>query len=71
MGENLIEFGAPLFGGIKVLPDGGSVASKKEVSGYSVIQATDMDQAKKLMMDHPHYGYGKGCEIELHEVSPM
>ncbi len=71
MGENLLDFGSPLFGGMRVLPDGGSKPSTKDVSGYSMIQAEDMEAAKKMMQDHPHYGYGGGCDIELHEVSPM
>ncbi len=71
LGDKLIDMGAPLFGGVQLNPDGTSQVSNKDVAGYSVIQANDMEEAKDLLKGHPHYGYGKGCNIEVHEVSPL
>lgn len=71
LGDQLIEFGAPLFGGTRVLPDGATAPSTKEVSGYSIVSADSVEAALELMRDHPHYGYGAGCEIEVHEAADM
>jgi len=65
IGDHLIDFGAPLMGGIRINADGSTSPSTKEVTGYSVIQATDMAQAQSLIKGHPHNG------IELHESIAM
>ncbi len=54
-----------------MLPDGTTEPSTKEVSGYSIVLAEDLRAALELMKDHPHYGYGAGCEIEVHEAADM
>ena len=71
LGDQLDTFGAPLFGGTRMLPDGTTEPSTKEVSGYSIVLAEDLRAALELMKDHPHYGYGAGCEIEVHEAADM
>ena len=48
VGDALVDFGAPLFGGQRLLPDGSAENSTKEVSGYSILQASDMDAAKSF-----------------------
>ncbi len=65
IGDHLLDFGAPLMGGVRVHADGDTTPSTKEVSGYSVIQANDMAQAKSLIKGHPHN------VIELHESVAM
>jgi len=69
-GEGLVDMGAPLVGGQK-LSKSGSSPSDKEVVGYSVLQAEDMEGAKALLQGHPHLGWADGCEIEVHESMPM
>lgn len=71
LGDQLIDLGSPLFGGIALIADGSDEASKKEVAGYSIIAAENMDEAKELLKGHPHFEYGKGCGIEVHECAPM
>lgn len=70
-GEQLVDMGTPLMGGVKVLPDGTSENSEREVTGYSVLQAEDMDDAKSLMEGHPHLAWTGGCAIEIHESMPL
>ena len=48
-------------GGLKINADGTTEASTKEVSGYSVTQAENMDEARRLIEGHPHKN------IEVHE----
>jgi len=71
LGDKLIDFGAPLMGGTRLLPDGSSEASKKEVTGNSIISADDMDEAKSLLSNHPHLAWTGGCDIEVHECAEM
>ncbi|MCH8903260.1 MAG: hypothetical protein IIA45_05035 [Bacteroidetes bacterium] len=67
LGDKLVDFGTPLMGGTKISPDGGSQMSTKDVTGYSIIQANDMEEAKSLMEGHPHLAWDGGCDIEVHE----
>ena len=71
LGDKLIDFGSPLMNGTKLIPDGSSEPSKKEVTGYSIIQAENMDQAKELLKNHPHLSWDGACEIEVHEAVDM
>ena len=70
-GDKLVSMGAPLMGGIKLSPDGSSTASNKNVVGYSILQAENMDDAKALMDGHPHLGWNAACDIEIHETMPL
>ncbi len=69
-GTSLVDMGAPLSGGQK-LSKSGSSASEKQVVGYSILQADDMDAAKALLAGHPHLDWADGCEIEVHESMPL
>ncbi len=71
VGDKLVDFGAPLMGGQRILPDGTTEASSKEVTGYSMIEATDIEEAKSLLMAHPHLQWTGGCDIEVHEAMAM
>ena len=71
LGDKLVDLGAPLIGGTRLLPDGSSEPSTKEVTGFSMLQATDMEEAKSLLKDHPHLKWTEGCDIEVHEAMPM
>ena len=68
-GSGLVDFGSPLMGGQK-LSKSGSSPSDKEVIGYSILQAEDMEAAKALLQGHPHLEWAAGCEIEVHETMP-
>ncbi|MDH3651541.1 MAG: YciI family protein [Saprospiraceae bacterium] len=71
VGDKLVDFGAPLMPGQRLLPDGTTAQSTKEVTGYSMIQAADIDEAKSLLKNHPHLAWTGGCDIEVHECIPM
>lgn len=66
-GDKLIDLGTPLMGGQKMIPGGSSQNSNREVCGYSVLMAANMDEAKSLIKGHPHLEWTDGCEIEIHE----
>lgn len=71
LGDKVVDLGAPLFGGTRVLADGSTEMSTKGVAGYSIIQANDLAEAITFFKNHPHYNYDKGCEIEVHELESM
>jgi len=49
----------------------GSSFSDKDVVGYSIQQAEDMEGALALLAGHPHRGWTSGCDIEVHESLPL
>lgn len=69
-GDGLVDHGAPLGGGQK-LSKSGSSPSDKNVVGYSILQAEDIQGAIALLQGHPHLEMASGCEIEVHESMPM
>ncbi len=71
MGDKLVDFGSPLMNGTRLLPDGRSEMSKKDVTGYSIIQANDMEEAISLLKNHPHLTWAEGCYIEIYESATM
>ena len=70
-GKQLVEMGAPLTGSVNLKATGPAVASKRKITGYSILQSESMASAKKLLKGHPHLSWVKGCEIEVHEAVPM
>jgi hypothetical protein len=69
-GSGLVDMGTPLGGGQKLTLSGSS-PSDKDVVGYSILQAADMEEAKALLAGHPHLEWTGGCEIEVHESMPL
>jgi YCII-related domain len=70
VGDGMVDFGTPLAGGVRVGPSGTS-SSDREVAGYSIIEAADMDAALELARNHPHLTMPGGCTIEVHEALPV
>ena len=70
-GDKLVDLGAPLANGLQLAPGGASQNSEKGVTGYSILQAENMDDAKALLQGHPHLGWNAACSIELHETMPL
>ena len=68
-GSGVVDVGAPLGNGQKVGTSGSS-PSTKDVAGYSVLQAEDMDGAVEMLKGHPHLEMGGGCGIEVYEAMP-
>ena len=69
VGEGLVDFGTPLTGGTRVTNDGTS-PSTRDVGGYSIIEADDLQAAIALTKGHPHL-MTPGAEIEVHEAVPI
>lgn len=69
-GDGLVDLGAPLMGGQKVTPSGSQDVGGT-VSGYSILQAESMEDAKKLLENHPHLGWDASCEIAIYEAMPL
>lgn len=67
-GDKLVDFGQPLGGGLLLTPGGGSTKSNKDVAGYSIIQAENMEDAKAILQGHPHLAWNADCSIEVHEA---
>lgn len=70
-GEKLVDMGAPLMNGQQLSLDGQSKNSDKNIVGYSILQAQNMDEAKSLLQDHPHLGWNSECTIEVYEIMPL
>ena len=70
-GSKLVDMGAPLMNGQQLIPDGTSKISDKNVVGYSILDAEDLEEAKGLLKGHPHLAWNAQCSIEVHETMPM
>jgi hypothetical protein len=70
VGDGMVDFGTPLDKGVRVTKEGTS-PSTREVAGYSIIEAADMDAALELAQNHPHLNMPGGCEIEVHEAQAV
>ena len=67
-GNKLVDMGAPLSGGVKLNPNGKSTDSDKDVVGYSILQADNMNEAKSLLEGHLHLEWNADCGIDIHET---
>lgn len=67
----VVDMGAPVFGGVIVSPDGSTVPSTKDMAGYMMIEADDLEAAIKLLQESPLFGEFEGAQVELHEVMDM
>lgn len=68
-GGSLTDLGQPLANGVQIRPDGTTAGSEKEIAGYSILQAENMEEAKKLLEGHPHTsGWHPNAVIELYEA---
>ena len=71
VGPSLVDIGTPLGGGPSVVDDGSS-GTATSLSGYSVVQADDMDGAAALVDGHPYLSEGKGnFAIDIYEMLPV
>lgn len=69
VGDALIDLGAPLMAG-KHIVFGAASESASLVMGYSIIQAKTLDEAVKLLEDHPHFKPNGSSSIEVLEFVP-
>ena len=67
--QAIVEQGAPTGNELNVTKAGSS-KPKTYIGGYSILQAEDMDVARTLLSDHPHFMM-EGNSIEVLELMPM
>jgi hypothetical protein len=68
-GSSIRDIGVPLGKGVNVTASGASQA-KTQVAGYSMIEASDIEGAKAIVAEHPHFML-PGSSIEVLECLPM
>ena len=71
VGNKMVDFGAPTAGSAKSTKNNPWESAKSEISGYSIVQATDVDSVKSLFLDHPHTSTFEDTTIEIHECVNM
>jgi hypothetical protein len=68
-GKTIVDMAAPLGKGACVDKKESS-KSQTQVTGYTIVQAKDLDAAKAMLTDHPHFMLPK-ASIEVLEIMPM
>ena len=68
-GNAIVDMGAPLGKGT-YLDKKGISKGQTQVTGYSIVQANDMEAVKAMLTDHPHLMMPK-ASIEALEIMPM
>jgi hypothetical protein len=67
-GKAIVDMGAPLAKGT-CFDKKGSSKGQTHVTGYSIVQAKDVDAVKAMLSDHPHLMMPK-ASIEVLEIMP-
>lgn len=71
VGPALVDVGTPFGPGTSVV-DNGSSADAIELSGYSIVEANSLDEARGLAQSHPFLSEGKGnYAVEVYEMQPV
>ena len=71
VGSALTDIGAP-FGPSSSIVDDGSPGTAVSLTGYSIVEADNMDAARALADNHPFLSEGKGdYAIDLYEMMPV
>ena len=71
VGEALVDVGTPFGAGTSVVDDGSS-ADAIALSGYSIVEAGTLDEARGLASSHPFLSEGKGSyAVEVYEMMPV
>lgn len=71
IGSALVDPGAP-FAGRSAVADNGSSPTPSDQNGYSIVEASDIADAKALLKGHPFLAEGKGrFSVEIYELAPM
>ena len=71
IGPALTDIGTP-FGPAASLVDDGTSGTALSLTGYSIVEAADMDAAQALADGHPYLSEGKGdYAIDLFELMPV
>jgi hypothetical protein len=68
--DAIVDLGVPLGTG-RHLEGGSSSAGSSQATGYSIIQAENVDAAAKMLEDHPHFRTPGGATIDVLEFLQM
>ncbi len=68
-GKAIIDMGTPLGMGV-CIDKKGTAKSQSHVTGYTIVQAKDIEVAKAMVVDHPHLMMPK-ASIEVLEMMTM
>lgn len=71
VGDKMVDLGAPLMPGNQLNTKGDWLEGSKLLSGYSIVQAESLEDAKTLFDGHPHLAWDEGASIEVHEAVEM
>jgi len=71
IGDAMVDMGQPMANGEAIVDDG-SAGKATQLSGYTIIQAENMEEAKKLVDGHPFLSDKTGkFSVEIHELLPI
>lgn len=71
VGSSLMDLGTPFGTGISVV-DNGTTLAPIPLTGYSIVEASDLDEARDLADGHPYLSEGRGnYSIEIYELMPV
>ena len=71
VGPAMSDIGSP-FGPGASLVDDGSIGSAAPLTGYSIVEAADIEEARSLATGHPFLSEGKGdYAIDIFELMPV
>jgi hypothetical protein len=71
VGSALVDAGAPFAARASVADDGSS-GEPTDLNGYTIVEATSLDEARDLIKAHPFLAEGKGrFTIDVFELAPM
>ena len=68
--DSIIDFGNPVGLQTVVSPEG-TQEKNDDVTGYSVIQAENIESAKTLLRDHPSFMNNDGSTVSLYPINEM
>lgn len=71
LNNQLVDFGAPLMPGNAKTPKQDWSQSSRDVTGYSIVQAENIESAKNLFDGHVHLHSHPQASIEVHEFAPI
>jgi hypothetical protein len=71
VGDGLVDVGTPFGPGVSVVDDG-SEGTPLSLTGYSIVEASDLRAAAALADGHPYLSEGSGnFAVELFEMLPV
>ena len=70
-GDAVVDFGSPFMPGEICGVDGQFSPAFNEITGYSLMQADDINTLKSMLKEHPHLQWWEGCKIEVKQCIRM